>query len=144
MTMIAQRAGGAVLTSAAHTPLLRFENVMVCYVLYIQKALWPSHLAVLYPYPRALPAWEVAASALFLLAVTWTVLKYREHRYLVVGWFWYLGTMVPMIGLVQVGGAALADRCFDLKWIERVRDGRALTITPAGKRGLMEAFSLQV
>ena len=110
MTMIAQRAGGAVLTSAAHAPLLRFENVMVCYVRYIQKALWPSHLAVLYPYPRALPAWEVAASALFLLAVTWTVLKYREHRYLVVGWFWYLGTMVPMIGLVQVGNQAMADR----------------------------------
>jgi tetratricopeptide (TPR) repeat protein len=110
MTMIAQRAGGAVLTSAAHAPLLRFENVMVCYVRYIQKALWPSHLAVLYPYPRALPAWEVAASALILLAITWTVLKYREQRYLVVGWFWYLGTMVPMIGLVQVGNQAMADR----------------------------------
>jgi tetratricopeptide (TPR) repeat protein len=57
-----------------------------------------------------LPAWQVAASALFLVAVTCAVLKYREHRYLVVGWFWYLGTMVPMIGLIQVGNQAMADR----------------------------------
>jgi protein O-mannosyl-transferase len=110
ITMIAQRAGGAVLTSAEHSPLLRLENVVVCYALYIKKALWPSHLAALYPYPHALPAWQVAASALFLLAVTCAVLRYREHRYLVAGWFWYLGTMVPMIGLVQVGNQAMADR----------------------------------
>jgi len=110
ITMMAQRAGGAVLTSAAHSPLLRLENVLVCYVLYLKKAVWPSQLAALYPYPRALPAWQVAASALFLLAVTCTVLKYREHRYLPVGWFWYLGTMLPMIGLVQVGNQAMADR----------------------------------
>jgi protein O-mannosyl-transferase len=110
ITMIAQKAGGAVLTSAAHAPLLRLQNVIVCYVLYIQKAFWPSHLAVLYPYPHALPAWYVAASAVLLIAVTAAVLKYREHRYLVAGWFWYLGTMVPMIGLVQVGNQAMADR----------------------------------
>jgi protein O-mannosyl-transferase len=110
ITMMAQRAGGAVLTSAAHAPLLRLQNVIVCYALYIKKAVWPSHLAALYPYPHALPAWEVAAAALFLLAVTCAVLIYRENRYLVVGWFWYLGTMVPMIGLVQVGNQAMADR----------------------------------
>ena len=110
VTMLAQRAGGAVLTSAEHSPLLRLENVIVCYVLYIKKAFWPSHLAALYPYPHTLPAWQVAASALFLVAVTCAVLKYREHRYLVVGWFWYLGTMVPMIGLIQVGNQAMADR----------------------------------
>jgi tetratricopeptide (TPR) repeat protein len=110
ITMLAQKAGGAVLTSAERSPLLRLENVIVCYVLYIKKAFWPSHLAALYPYPHTLPAWQVAASALFLVAVTCAVLKYREHRYLVVGWFWYLGTMVPMIGLIQVGNQAMADR----------------------------------
>jgi len=110
ITMMAQRAGGAVLASAEHSPLLRLENVMACYVLYIKKAIWPSHLAALYPYPHALPTWQVAASVLFLIAVTGVVLKYREHRYLLVGWFWYLGTMVPMIGLVQVGNQAMADR----------------------------------
>jgi tetratricopeptide (TPR) repeat protein len=110
ITVMAQRAGGAVLTSAAHSPLLRLENALICYVLYIKKAVWPSHLAVLYPYPQALPKWQVAAAALFLLAVTCAVLKYREHRYLLVGWFWYLGTMFPMIGLIQVGNQAMADR----------------------------------
>ena len=117
ITMIAQRAGGAVLTSAARDPLLRLENVIVCYVLYLQKAVWPSHLAVLYPYPHALPAWKVAASAILLLAITWAVLKYRQHRSLVVGWFWYLGTMVPMIGVVQVGNQAMADRYASLPLI---------------------------
>jgi protein O-mannosyl-transferase len=110
ITMIAQRAGGAVLTSAARAPMLRLENVILCYALYIKEALWPSHLAALYPYRHALPAWEVAAAALSLLAVTCAVLKCREHRYLVVGWFWYLGTMVPMIGFIQVGNQAMADR----------------------------------
>ena len=110
ITMMAQRAGGAVLSSAEHSPLLRFENVIVCYVLYIKKAIWPSHLAALYPYPHALPAWQVAVAILFLLVVTCAVLKYREHRYLLVGWFWYLGTMIPMIGMVQVGNQAMADR----------------------------------
>jgi tetratricopeptide (TPR) repeat protein len=110
ITMMAQKAGGAVLTSAARDPLLRLENAIVCYGLYIKKAVWPSHLAALYPYPHALPAWEVAAAALFLLGITCAVLRYREYRYLVVGWFWYLGTMVPMIGLVQVGNQSMADR----------------------------------
>jgi Flp pilus assembly protein TadD len=110
VTMMVQKAGGAVLTSAARAPWLRVENVIVGYALYIKKALWPSHLAALYPYPHALPTWEVAVSALFLLAVTTAILIYREHRYLVVGWFWYLGTMVPMIGLIQVGNQAMADR----------------------------------
>jgi len=110
ITMIAQKKGGAVLTSAAHAPLLRLENVFVSYALYIEKAVWPTHLAALYPYPHALPPWEVATATLFLLAVTAAVLIYREHRYLLVGWFWYLGTMVPMIGLVQVGNQAMADR----------------------------------
>src|SRR6266851_2694412 len=107
VTMMAQRAGGAVLSSAEHSPLLRLENAIVCYVLYVEKALWPSHLAALYPYPHALPAWQVADSAFFLVAVTWAVLKYREHRYLLTGWLWYLGTMVPMIGPVQVGNQAM-------------------------------------
>lgn len=110
ITMMAQSAGGAVLTSAARAPGLRLENAIVSYALYIKKAVWPSHLAALYPYPHALPAWEVAAAALLLLAITGTVLIYGEHRYLVVGWLWYLGTMVPMIGLVQVGNQAMADR----------------------------------
>ena len=118
ITMIAQRAGGAVLTSAAHAPFLRLENVVVCYVRYIEKAIWPAHLAVLYPYPHALPAWQAAASAIFLVSVTWAVLKYRARRpYLLIGWLWYLLTMFPMIGLIQVGNQAMADRYTYLPFI---------------------------
>ncbi len=110
ITMIAQRAGGAVLTSAAQNPRLRFENVVVSYVRYIEKAIWPSRLAVLYPYPHRLPLWQAVVSAVILAGITGLVLRYRERGYLVFGWFWYLGTMVPMIGLIQVGNQAMADR----------------------------------
>jgi protein O-mannosyl-transferase len=110
ITMIAQRAGGAVLTSAAHDPLLRLENAVIGYALYIKKAVLPWHLAALYPYPHALPAWRVGAAGLVLVAVTFAVVKCRERCYLLVGWFWFLGTMVPMIGVVQVGNQAMADR----------------------------------
>jgi protein O-mannosyl-transferase len=110
ITMMAQGAGGAVLSSAAHDPWLRVENVIVSYERYLEKAIWPFHLAVLYPYPHALPAWEVAASAIVLLAVTVAVLKDREHRYFLFGWLWFLGTMLPMIGLIQVGNQSMADR----------------------------------
>jgi len=110
VTMMAQRAGGAVVSTVTRALPIRLENAIVCYARYLGKAVWPSRLAALYPYPHSLPAWEVALSALVLLIVTWGVLKFREHRYLLVGWFWFLGTMVPMIGLVQVGNQAMADR----------------------------------
>ena len=110
ITMIAQNVGGAVVSTAAVSPLLRLENAIVCYVRYIGKMVWPSNLVPIYPFPHALPKWEVASSAILLVAVTLAVLKYRETRYLFVGWFWFLGTMVPMIGLVQVGNQAMADR----------------------------------
>jgi protein O-mannosyl-transferase len=110
ITLLAQKAGGALTSNTAHTPFLRVENAIVCYVLYLGKALWPSRLAVLYPYPRLLPVWEIAASALLLSIITAAVIKFRARRYLTFGWFWYLGTMIPMIGLVQVGNQAMADR----------------------------------
>ena len=109
VTMKAQRAGGAVTVKYSH--LAHLQNAVVSYVLYIGKAIWPSRLAALYPYPQeGWPASAVALSAIFLIIVTWLVLRYHERRYLPWGWFWYLGTMVPMIGLVQVGNQAMADR----------------------------------
>ena len=110
VTMIAQNVGGAVVSAAAVRPALRLENAIVCYVRYIEKTVWPSNLVPIYPFPHALPKWEVASAAVLLVAVTLAVLKYRESRYLLVGWFWFLGAMVPMIGLVQVGNQAMADR----------------------------------
>ncbi len=110
VTIAAQKSGGAVTHNLVNAPGLRLENAIVSYALYLVKAVWPSRLAILYPYPHSLAFWKVLQSALFLVAVTAFVLKYRKHRYLPVGWFWYLGTMVPMIGLMQVGNQAMADR----------------------------------
>lgn len=110
VTVMAQKAGGAVASTVVRSPLLRVENAIVSYTRYIGKAIWPSGLAALYPYPNAIPLWQVAASALLLLLVSVLVLRYRERRSLLVGWLWFLGTMVPMIGLVQVGNQAMADR----------------------------------
>jgi tetratricopeptide (TPR) repeat protein len=97
---------------------VRFGNAVVAYVRYIGKAFWPSRLAALYPHPgRLLPTWEIVASAALLIAVTALVLRWRDRRYLPAGWFWFLGTMVPVIGLVQVGVQAMADRYAYLSFI---------------------------
>ncbi len=90
---------------------IRLDNALVAYVRYVAKALWPSHLAVLYLHPaNTLRLRQVAAAALLLLAITALVIVGRRFRYLPVGWFWFLGTLVPTIGLVQIGWHAMADR----------------------------------
>jgi len=77
----------------------------------MKNALWPSHLALLYPHPQGGLVWrEVFAAAVVLAMVTALVLLGRRHGYLPVGWFWFLGTLVPMLGIVQVGIQAMADR----------------------------------
>jgi protein O-mannosyl-transferase len=97
---------------------IRLGNAIVCYARYLGKALWPSRLALVYPHPgMTLSMWQVLAALLLLLAVTALVLRERRRRYLLVGWFWFLGTMVPMIGLVQVGEQAMADRYAYLPFI---------------------------
>jgi len=88
----------------------RLDNAIVAYALYLWKMVWPAKLA-LYPHAiGALPAWQWILSAVVLIAITGFVLAEREKRYLPVGWFWFLGTLVPVIGLVQVGEYAMADR----------------------------------
>jgi len=89
---------------------IRIENAVVAYGLYLWKMLWPARLAF-YPHPViALPAWQWILSALILVGVTALVVIFRGKCYLPVGWFWFLGTLIPVIGLVQVGEAAMADR----------------------------------
>jgi Flp pilus assembly protein TadD len=111
ITMQAQRAGGAVRSIAQFSLGVRLENAAVAYAMYLWKMIWPSHLAPIYPHPGdALAGWQVGTSALLLLAVTGVVLKFRAKRYLLTGWLWFLGTLVPVIGLVQVGDQAMADR----------------------------------
>jgi Tfp pilus assembly protein PilF len=108
----AQRSGGAVATTEILSPKLRVENALVSYVAYLGKALWPSGLAVFYPHRgESIPGWQVAGSALLLIAVTvLSLLAARRRPYLAVGWLWYLGTLLPAVGLIQVGSQAMADR----------------------------------
>jgi protein O-mannosyl-transferase len=111
ITMYAQRQGGAV-GSVLLLPLdQRIKNAIYSYSVYLAKTFWPVRLAVFYPHPEgSLALWKVAASAVLLLVITALVLHNRQHRYLVTGWFWYLGTLVPVIGILQVGRQAMADR----------------------------------
>jgi tetratricopeptide (TPR) repeat protein len=96
----------------------RWGNAIVAYVRYLGKAFWPARLAVLYPHPGdSLPAWKVIAAALVLLSISALVLLWRERRYMAVGWLWFLGTLVPVIGIVSVGEQAMADRYAYLPYI---------------------------
>ena len=90
---------------------LRLENAAVSYVTYLGKFFWPVNLAAFYPYPDSIPLWRAGGAALALAAISWPVIReMKRRRYLGVGWFWFLGTLVPVIGLLQVGMQALADR----------------------------------
>jgi Flp pilus assembly protein TadD len=111
ITMQAQRAGGAMRSTAQFSLAVRLENAVMAYAMYLWKMIWPSHLSPIYPHPGdSLAGWQVGTSALVLLAVTAVALKFRARRYLLTGWLWFLGTLVPVIGLVQVGDQAMADR----------------------------------
>jgi Flp pilus assembly protein TadD len=90
---------------------VRFANAFVSYILYIGKMIWPCNLAVFYPHPGWWPLWQVLGAVLLLIAVTIMVIQgAKRFPYLLVGWLWYVGTLVPVIGLVQVGGQGIADR----------------------------------
>jgi tetratricopeptide (TPR) repeat protein len=89
---------------------LRLENALVSYVAYVAKTLWPAHLAAFYPYPRSFPAWEVAGAAAVLAGLSLLAWASRRRGYALVGWLWFVGTLVPVIGLVHAGEQALADR----------------------------------
>ena len=111
VTMKAQQAGGAVRSTAQFSLGVRLENAVVAYATYLWKMIWPSHLAPLYPHPGdSLAVWQIVISALVLLVVTGVVLRFRSRRYLMTGWLWFLGTLIPVIGLFQVGDQAMADR----------------------------------
>jgi protein O-mannosyl-transferase len=111
VTLYAQHQGGAVATSAGLPLRYRLPNAIYSYLLYILKGIWPVRLAVFYPHPEnSLALWKPAAAAVFLIGVSWLVWRHRERRYLLTSWLWYLGTLVPVIGIVQVGRQALADR----------------------------------
>lgn len=108
VTYFSQRRGGALVT----LPLtLRLETAVIAYARYVEKLLWPMDLAILYPYPHAWPLGLVALALVLVSALTWWVVRsWHRAPWLVAGWFWFLGTLVPAIGLVQVGSQSMADR----------------------------------
>jgi len=111
ITVWAQRAGSTMRTLSEYSLAARMENAVVSYAKYLANTFWPERLAPMYPHPgNSLHAWQVILSSVLLLAVTALVIRWRDRRYLLVGWFWFLGTLVPMIGIVQVGEQAMADR----------------------------------
>jgi protein O-mannosyl-transferase len=116
-------AGSCLITTLAHRGMglldpavvppfaIRFENALVSYVRYLAKALWPANLCVFYPYPDTWPAWTAITCGLCLAAISVLLLSNIAKRpYLLIGWLWFLGVLVPFIGLIQVGAQAMADR----------------------------------
>lgn len=111
VTLQAARTGGAVKAISVFPLAGRIENAIISYAMYLHKMVWPSDLAIFYPYTIDRPFWQVGLSALFLVAVTALVcIKGRKHRYLITGWFWYCISLLPVIGLVQVGFQSMANR----------------------------------
>ncbi len=109
LTVAAQQAGGAMGgVQRSYSFAVRVENAIVAYTQYLGKAVWPTHLAFFYPHASRFR--HVWPESVLLLAITVLAVASRNRRYLAVGWFWFLGTLVPMIGLLQVGGQAMADR----------------------------------
>jgi Flp pilus assembly protein TadD len=111
VTFLSTQVEGVVGTLESYPLEVRTANALVSYLIYIGKMIWPHPLAVLYPHPGMWPAWQVAGAGLLLAGVSVLVVHgVRRYPYLGVGWFWYLGTLVPVIGLVQVGTQGMADR----------------------------------
>ena len=112
VTFMVQKSAGSVGSLEIYPFKLRLANALLSYVRYIIKMIWPQNLAVFYPHPgQGLPMWQAALAGLMLVAISTAVIRAgRRYPYLPVGWLWYVGTLVPVIGLVQVGAQAMADR----------------------------------
>ena len=111
IVFLTQKNVGA-MSTAEQLPLAeRISNVIVSYAAYLGKIIWPTNFAVFYPYAFSIPQWKLILSGFFLILITAIVIYfYKKMPYLFVGWFWYLGAFVPLIGLVQVGEQSMADR----------------------------------
>ena len=142
LTVYAAKEGEALMGLKSYPLLQRISNALLSYVLYIRKLIWPVDLSVFYPYVT-IPLWWAIGAALFLMIVTIIVcIYYRKFPYLIVGWLFYLGTLVPVIGFIQVGRQSMADRyayipfiglfimiSWSLPIIKRARILTVLTIT---------------
>jgi tetratricopeptide (TPR) repeat protein len=111
ITFVAQKAGGAMGSLDEYSLGTRLGNSVLAYVSYVGKTFWPKGLAVFYPYPAAVSLWKALGAGFLLLFISAAVIRVaRRCPYLVVGWLWYIGTLIPVIGLVQVGAQSMADR----------------------------------
>ena len=112
VTFLVQNKGGAVATFEAIPLKARVLNALVTYVRYLEKMMWPHDMSVFYPYEgHSLTLWYGVAAALLLAAISAFTIQQRPNRpFLLVGWFWFLGVLVPVIGIVQVGAQSMADR----------------------------------
>ena len=111
VTYLVQKAGGALTLTTLVPFQTRLGNAALSYVTYLGKAFWPAGLAVFYPYPSYIEHWKVLLAATGLLAATVVaVAAATRAKFFACGWFWYLGTLIPVIGLVQAGPQSRADR----------------------------------
>lgn len=111
VTIFAQQSSGAIKSLGAIPFPLRVENSLISYVTYIGNIIWPDDLVVLYPIPPAYPFWQIIGSLLVLLLISVTAVRARQRcPYLALGWLWFLVTLIPVIGLIQVGVQSMADR----------------------------------
>src|SRR5205823_6668943 len=110
VTYFAQQDVGAMQHADALPLHKRVDNALFSYAQYVGKIVWPTNFAAIYPHPDSLPKGQVAMSAVLLLAITaFVVMQWRKRPFLAFGWFWFVGTLVPVIGLVQVGMQGMAD-----------------------------------
>jgi protein O-mannosyl-transferase len=118
ITLWAQNKEGSVASVNILPFLTRGTNAIISYTAYLEKIFWPVNLSVFYPYDLSLSLWKVLISGFILTGITAVVLYYiKKLPFLFVGWFWYLGGLVPVIGLVQVGRQAMADRYTYLSFV---------------------------
>jgi hypothetical protein len=111
LTLWAQTKVGAITYTEHLSFSTRFLNAIISYISYLGKTFWPVDLAVFYPYEYPFPLWQILFSCFILIGITIVVIYViKKFPFLFVGWFWYLGTLIPVIGLVQAGSQAMADR----------------------------------
>lgn len=131
VTLLAQKQ--AIKTMDVLPPTLRLDNALISGVTYIEQMMWPENLAAYYPYRLDMPAWQILGAGALLFFITLSaILTARRFPYFLTGWLWYLVMLVPVIGLVQVGGQAHADRYtylpqigFSLALVWAIRDWTA-------------------
>ena len=112
LSMVTLQGKSEVINTAIVPLMLRIENAIVSYVIYLKKMIWPIDLAFFYPFPDAVPTWQTIGAIIFLCLMTYlATIRLKTKPYLIIGWLWFLGVLFPASGLIQGGHwPALADR----------------------------------